>query len=340
MLNVRIRPVLMKDLDAVYQLACDAGYGMTNLPANKPLLAEKIEKSVASFKKSTNTPGDEIYFFVMETLEEHQIVGCAGIIALVGANGPFYQYKVSNEILCSDTLALCSEHPVLYLVNDYQNLSEIGMLFLSKEHRHHLEGELLSRFRLLFIAENQQKFTKKIFASMRGVIDEKGNSPFWSNVGEKFINMSFLEVNQLIVKGQSSYLTELLPKIPLEVAVLAESAQHVIAKPHHDTQHAVELLKKEGFEYRQYIDTFDGGLYLELDVAHSYAVEHSRKGKVSGIVPQVTAERYLIAKFEPEFRAVMGSLLISADDTLVIDTAMAKALELQEGDTVRYMKIE
>lgn len=339
MSNVRIRPVETKDLEAIYKLACDAGYGMTNLPANKSLLADKISHAIESFQKKVNAPNDEIYFFVMETVEEHQIVGCAGIIALAGATGPFYHYKVSNEILCSDLLARCTSHQILYLVNDYQNLSEIGMLFLEKDHRHHLEGELLSRFRFLFIAENQQCFTKKIFASMRGVIDETGNSPFWTHMGEKFINISFLEVNNLIVKGQAPYLIELLPKVPMQVVILPEAAQKVIAVPHHDTQHAAELLKKEGFEYAQYIDIFDGGPYLELNVAHSYTAEHSRKAKVAGILPQVTDGQYIIAKFEPTFRACMGPLLISPDHTLVTSTQVAKALEINIGDVVRYVAI-
>lgn len=339
MMNVRVRPVAIKDLDAIYRLACDAGYGMTNLPANKPLLEEKIQRSVSSFQKSINTPHDEIYFFVMETIDEHKIVGCAGIIALVGAQGPFFHYKVSHEVLCSDMLALCTNHQVLYIVNDYQNMSEIGMLFLEPGERHHLEGELLSRFRMLFITEYPQRFTPKIFACMRGVIDEKGNSPFWTHMGEKFINMSFLDINNLIIKGQAPYLTELLPKVPMQIALLPEVAQKSIANTHHDTKRAVEILKKEGFEYAQYIDLFDGGPYLELNVAHSYTAEHSKTAKVLGILPQVTGNKYLIAKYTPEFRACMGMLLVSADNTLVVSTQTAKALDLNEGDMVRYVAI-
>ncbi|MGR5543061.1 arginine N-succinyltransferase, partial [Vibrio campbellii] len=63
--------------------------------------------------------------------------------------------------------------------NNYTGCSEICTLFLRPSFRQGLNGRLMSKCRFLMMAEHPERFSKTIFAEMRGVSDDDGNSPFW-----------------------------------------------------------------------------------------------------------------------------------------------------------------
>jgi len=242
-----LRNAKITDLDAIHQLAMDSGIGMTTLPQNIELLLARLQLAETSFKKNISHPHSEYYFFVLEDLKTRKIVGTSAILASIGQELPFYTYKLVNRTRLSHELGIRREETLLYLINDHQGKSELCTLYLQPNFRHGDHSALLSRGRFLFIAQHPTRFESKIIAEMRGVCDEKGNSPFWDAVGQHFFKMSFHQADQLTLSTNKQFISDLISEYPIDTQWLSPEAQSVIGKPHPETRPAVHILMKEGF---------------------------------------------------------------------------------------------
>ena len=97
MMAYRVRPVRADDFQAVYEMAKLTGGGFTNLPPDKGALVEKIDRSDAAFAKATETPGDDMYMFVLEDPAASLVRGTCQIFSMVGQRQPFYSYRISTR---------------------------------------------------------------------------------------------------------------------------------------------------------------------------------------------------------------------------------------------------
>src|SRR5690606_21089554 len=122
--------------------------------------------------------------------------------------------------------------PTLQLSNDMTDTTEICSLLLSVSHRGGGNGLLLSRCRFMYLDEFRNYFSDKVFAEMRGVSDSEGRSPLWDALGHKFFDMEFSEADVLSALGNKSFIAELMPKYPIYIPLLPESAQAVIGRVH------------------------------------------------------------------------------------------------------------
>src|SRR3546814_19327350 len=176
------------------------------------------------------------------------------------------------------------------LSNDLNGASEVGGLFLHPAARAGGLGLLLARSRYLFIARPRARFGDRIRTERRGVIDEAGGSPFWDGVAGKFFGMSFQEADQFNAVHGNQFIADLMPKHPVYVAMLPETARSVIGVPHPSGRAAMRMLENEGFAFEHYIDIFDGGppMTARTDQVKSIAgsqhirTEDSRVGKERG----------------------------------------------------------
>jgi arginine N-succinyltransferase len=66
-----------------------------------------------------------------------------------------------------------------------------------------------------------------------------------------------------------------MPRQPLYVDYLPESAQEVIGKVHRSTQPARKMLEQEGMHFEGYVDIFDAGPVLQARVSELRAVRQS-----------------------------------------------------------------
>ena len=87
-------PRTPKDFDAFYDLAKLTGGGFTNLPPEKKTLVAKLERSAAGFERPGNTPGDDLYIFMLES-RRRASSGTCQIFGAVGSN-PFYSYHLEH----------------------------------------------------------------------------------------------------------------------------------------------------------------------------------------------------------------------------------------------------
>jgi len=281
-----IRPIARDDLGSVFTLTERTGTGLTTLPANRERLAERIARSLASFAGTANR-ADACYMFVLVDTAparadgngdrgSERVVGICGIEAAVGLKEPWYNYHVGTLVHASRALDVYTVAPTLFLANDHTGHSELCSLFLDHQFRHGKNGVLLAKSRLLFIAEFADRFSAKIIAELRGLLDASGKSPFWEGLGRHFFAMEYSTADYLTGIGQKSFIAELMPKHPVYVNLLPRTARDAIGAVHADTAPARAMLEQEGFRYEGYVDIFDAGPTFECFRDNIHAVRQSQ----------------------------------------------------------------
>lgn len=333
-----IRPIQQSDLKALHRIAIESGHGFTSLPVNEKLLKQRIDHAEESFNKAVTQAGKEGYLFVMEDSKTGEVVGTSGIEAAVGLDDAFYHYHLGKVVHSSRELNIYNTVETLSLCNDYTGASEICTLFLSNSHRKDNNGRFLSRFRFLFIAEHQARFSETIIAEMRGVSDEQGRSPFWQWLEEHFFSIDFPTADYLTGIGKKVFIAELMPKYPIYVNLLSKGAQAVINKVHPQTVPALRLLEAEGFAKRGYVDIFDAGPTVESHVNSIKTAKESKRCQVIIGTVQST-DNYIICNSQvANFRATQATLsLRETAKQVVISQQVADALLVNEGDWVRLV---
>jgi len=333
-----VRPVTVSDHAEILALAKEAGIGMTSLPPDSGVLEKKIARSVASFAGKKESKGNEVFLFVLEDTEKKKLVGTCGIIAHVGLTHPFYSYKLSTIVQASDTVGIYSQQRVLHMVNDYTGATEIGSLFLLPAYRRDGIGKFLSRCRYLMLAECPALFSDTVISEIRGVQGENGDSPFYKNLAQHFFQMDFQRADFINATQGGQFISDLMPKYPIYVNLLDPKAQTVIGVPLQASLPAKQLLEQEGFRHQGYIDVFDGGPTMQAERASIRSVSESRRSKIAALKPLEHAPLYMAASTSvQDFR--MG--LVRLEDHkggLAMEPEAAKALKLDVGDEMRFIR--
>lgn len=329
-----IRPVTENDFDAIMNLANRSGVGMTTLPKDEKVIESHIVRSVKSISSAIKKPKNEYYFFVLEDQKKGQIAGCCAIKAAAGNNYPLYSYKVGTVTRVSYELNIRKNHSLLYLVNDLQGKTEICTLFLLPEYREGGNGVLLSRSRFLFMGQFRQRFTDMVFAEMRGISDEQGNSPFWDSLGRHFFDMDFARADFLTAVTNKQFIADLMPREPIYTSLLSKEAQASIGKPHHSTIPAMKILEKQGFAYNEYVDIFDAGPTIVALFDHIKTISNARPYTVKLIDEVKSLHPVLIANSRLDFRAKLGHVVLHDDQTVTINSQCATGLQVSPDDNV------
>ena len=335
-----IRPITHADLPALVGLAESTGVGLTTLPPNEAELAKRVDAAVASFA-GTAQKADEIFLFVLEDTIAKRVVGTCGLATAVGLRQPWYSYRVGLVVHASQELGLFTQTPTLFLTNDHTGHTELCSLFLDSAYRRDRNGQLLSKSRLLFLAQQRERFSKKIIAELRGVSDDDGRSPFWESLGRHFFSMEFSRADYLTGIGKKSFVAELMPKHPLYSSFLTPEAQAVIGKTHPHTLPALRMLEAEGFRYEGYVDIFDAGPTVECDVDDVDAVARSQvfKVEISSAAPSADAMTYLVANTSIDnYRATL-SAATPKGESLALTAETAAELNVSAGDDIRAVPL-
>ncbi len=333
-----VRQVQISDHAEILGLAREAGIGMTSLPANPDVLADKIAYAVDSFAGSDRTSGDERFLFVLEDTVTKKLVGTAGIVAHIGIKYPVYFYKLSTIVQASKDVGVYSRQKVLHMVNDYTGATEIGSLFLQNSYRRDGIGSFLSRCRYLLLAEFPKLFSDIVISEIRGVQNDKGESPFYRNLAEHFFQMDFKRADFINATEGSQFISDLRPKYPIDVDRLGDRAEAVIGEPLEASKAAVRLLEAEGFRWQGYIDLFDAGPTMQAERATIRSVRKSKSAQISEIKKLDTEKHHMVStKKLDDFRIALTSL----EDTkngVIIEPETAEIMKLRVGDTVRYIE--
>ena len=333
-MSFRLRAARPSDLEHLYEMAKLTGGGFTNLPADRKALSAKLERAAEAFANTEDELVDEQFVLVLENTQSGAVRGTCQLMTKVGQQWPFYSYRLNTLTQYSQELDRTVRTEMLNLVTDLEASSEVGGLFLHPNERAGGLGLLLARSRYLFVAMHRARFADRILAELRGIIDERGDSPFWDNVAGRFFGMSFNEADYFNAINGNQFIADLMPKHPVYVAMLDEEARKVIGVPHLSGRAAMRMLENEGFRYEGYVDIFDGGPTMVTQTDHVTSIRKSSQSTITGM--DVTeGERAIIATGHlSDFRACYGARVLDKEGGIAIDSAAADALDLAEGDTV------
>jgi len=340
-----IRPLQPDDLEDLYAMAENAGKGLTTLPADRELLQRKINRACESFNQRC-APEAALYLFALEDTRAKKTVGISGIEASVGLEEVFYNYRLSVTVNASRELGVHVRTPTLHLSNDMTGTTEICSLLLSDDYQGGGNGLLLSRSRFMYLDDFHKHFSEKVFAEMRGVSDKNGRSPLWDALGCRFFDMEFSQADLLSGLGNKSFIAELMPKYPIYLSMLPDSARAVIGMVHDNTLPALKMLQAEGFNFNGMVDIFDGGPVVEAFVHNIRTVRESINRHAMVVARAVDLDvppeqRVMISNRSfRDFRLTTIPVSCIDTDTVSIPKEVADALLLESGDPVRIAPLK
>jgi arginine N-succinyltransferase len=337
--SFRIRSVANDDFQAIYEMAKLTGGGFTNLPPDKGTLIDKLVQSERAFEREEDAPSNDLFMFVLENAETGQIRGTCQVFAKVGSEWPFYSYKITTFSQTSKALNRTFRAEMLNLVTDFEGCSEVGGLFLHPHERAGGLGLLLARSRYLFMKLHRGRFTEKVLAELRGVIDESGGSPFWDAVAGRFFGMSFQEADEFNATHGNQFIADLMPKTPIYTAMLPETARSVMGVPHPSGRAAMKMLEREGFSHDGYIDIFDGGPTMAAATDDIRTIRQSHEHVLAGFSDERDGRNAMLAAGRLKgFTACYGHLRTLPDGSSTLDPGSARLLGISPG--ARFLAID
>ena len=333
-MSFRLRAARAGDLEPLYEMAKLTGGGFTNLPPDRKALEAKLERAAAGFARVEDELADDQLVLVLENGETGAVRGTCQLFTQVGQQWPFYSYRMTTLTQHSQELDRTVRAEMLSLTTDLEGSSEVGGLFLHPSERAGGLGLLLARSRYLYIAMHRARFADRILAELRGIIDDRGGSPFWDGVAGRFFGMSFQEADYFNAINGNQFIADLMPKHPVYIAMLDEDARSVIGLPHPTGRAAMRMLENEGFAYEGYVDIFDGGPSMLARTDNVRTIREAQGRKIGGC-DLAEGEKALLATGQlADFRACYGIRHIGEDDTLAIDAQAADNLDVRAGDMV------
>jgi arginine N-succinyltransferase len=320
--DLLFRAAVPADLDAFERMAAASATGITTLPADRALLLEKLERSAQATASADSSSGEEIYLFVVEDLATGRVIGSSGIAASAGFADRFYCYRNEMIVHASAALGVSNRTHTLHLCHDLTGYTLLTSFYIEPAYAQTLAPQLLSRARLLFIAEFADRFSDRIAAESPGLSDDAGRCPFWDAVGRRFFAMDYPQIERLTGGRSKAFIAELMPHSPIYVPLLPEAAQWAIGQLHPVGELPFSILLDEGFDTETYVDIFDGGPTVDARVALLKTVARSHHASATEPVDTLPAQGpwHLVSNtqrgaFSAVLRRVAGHATAVALDT-------------------------
>ena len=332
------RPAGPADLQSIYEMAKTTGGGFTNLPADRGKLASKLASAAAAFARTDDTPGEDMFMFILEDVATRRSLGTCQIFSQIGRAWPHYSFRTDSFTHYSGELGRSIRVEMLTLVTDHNGCTEVGGLFLRPDARSSGGGALLARSRYLFIRAHRNRFAARTMAELRGVIDEAGNSPFWDGVAGRFFGMTFREADEYKAVRGIQFIADLMPKQPIYTAMLPESAAAVLGVPHSSGRAAQRMLQDEGFVYDRYVDIFDGGPTMTVETDKIATLRDARDDVIIEVTEAITGGVNAIASAGRlgDFRSTYATIAL-AEGGIRLDRFAAERLGVSVGNSLTHL---
>lgn len=330
-----MRPVRRDDFDEILALAKQSGGGMTNLPPEPDALKARIEFACESFEANATEPTGEVYMMVLEI--DGRVMGTSAVFSAIGLDHGFVNYRINKTVHASKQLRKRIERRLLVPTHDFTGCAEVGSLFLSPDARGGGYGKYLATARYLFIAQHRGLVADPVCAELRGWRGPNGEQPFWDAVGKPFFDMEFEAADVANSAMGNQFISDLMPRHPIYVALMPEAARDILGRPHDGAAPAYNMLLKEGFEFRGYIDVFDGGPLVDARIEDIKSVKESKELTVEKIESDDGAPLMLVAAGHlSTFRVVRAPVRIT-HGALSLGEEVASVLGVKAGDRVRVL---
>jgi len=333
-----LRPCHADDLPALERFAAASPVGITTLPFDRTFLSDRLQRSMHAFA-TEDASGEEIYLFALEDLDAGGVIGISGIAARAGFSDRFYSYRNEFVVHSSRVLGVSTRIHTLHLCHDLTDVTLFISFHIDPAYEHTLAPQLLSRARLLFIAQHAERFAERVAAESAGMADDAGRCPFWDAVGRRFFGMDYPTIEQLTGGRSKAFIADLMPLSPIYVPLLPEEAQFAIGQLHPIAELPFSILLDEGFDADSYLDIFDGGPTVQERLAMLKTVNRARL--LTAATGTVTDGGWqLVCNGEREhFRAVLVQASTSADD-ITLDPRTLSALGVSPGAALRVAALD
>jgi len=230
------------------------------------------------------------------------------------------------------------ERRLLVPTHDFTGCAEVGSLFLSPDARGGGYGKYLARTRYLFIAQHRDILADPVCAELRGWRGPNGEQPFWEALGKPFFDMEFEAADVANSAMGNQIIADMMPRHPIYVALLPDEAREILGRPHDSAMPAYDMLLKEGFQFRGYIDVFDGGPLVDAPIDEIETVKASKIYSIATFADPGEATVMLMGAGRlSTFRALRAPAKIDGDK-MTISEQSARALGVAQGDEVRAVE--
>jgi arginine N-succinyltransferase len=147
--------------------------------------------------------------------------------------------------------------------------------------------------------------------------------------------MNFQDADAFNAVHGYQFIADLMPKHPIYIAMLSESARSVIGIPHPSGRAAMRMLESEDFAFENYIDIFDGGPTMTARTDQVKTIRDTRSAKVVAL--EAGGDPGLVAAGRlADFRCAQGRVHV-LEDGVAIDPVAAELLDVRPGDEVVYV---
>lgn len=336
-----VRPARREDLGELVDLAKQ--FGLLNLPGDKKVLTQKIEKSLQSFSGEA-TKAESEYLFILEDTEENVVVGSSLIMAKHGTEEiPHSFFKILKRNHFSEDLGIGFIHQVLRFELDIDGPTEIGGLLVDKAYRRRPEklGKQISLSRFLFMGMNLEKFEDRVLCELTPPLTDEGRSEFWEALGRRFTGLPYQEAD-LLSQSHKEFISSLFPVEDIYLCLLDAKARLVLGRVGVQTKPAQHLLESIGFEYLEEVDPFDGGPHFGAATKDIRVIKEGRRVRVAEFRDAAYKEKSLVGvqTDSPEdFRASMVSCDLRGDE-VALPAKARDLLKLDIGDEVFWAPFE
>lgn len=270
-----LRSVSESDLNDLYELSGTVFF--INLPHDKHLIKEKISKSLRTFKQPQADLSKNFYMFVLEDLKQNRVIGVSIIHAQHGTEQePHFYLRVGSEHKYSQTINTGFVHGTLKLGLETNGPTEIGGLVVDPSYRGNGEklGKQISFVRFLYMSMYKERFKPIVHSELMPPLDANGDSPLWEAIGRRFMNMDYVEADELS-RSNKEFILSLYPADNIYMTLLPYEARNAIGKVGKDTLPVKNMLEKIGFKYTNEVDPFDGGPHYRANINEIDPIKNS-----------------------------------------------------------------
>lgn len=331
-MNFVVRSVHHDDLHQLYELARQ--FNLLNLPGEKKVLSEKIDRSVRSFAGELSKEQSE-YLFVLEDIEEKQIVGSSLVLAKHGNEVvPHSFFKILKRNHFSEDLGIGFIHHVLRFQLDMDGPTEIGGLLVDKAYRRRPErlGKQISLARFLYMALHPERFESRVLCELTPPLTEEGRSEFWEALGRRFTGLNYQEAD-LLSQSHKEFIESLFPEDDIYLCLLDSKARTVIGRVGEATKPAQHLLESIGFDYLEEVDPFDGGPHYGSATSEILPIKQGRRVKIAEFDGNAYKGKMLMGSAAEDFRAALVPCEVRGDE-VAVPAKVRELLDVSVNDEV------
>lgn len=336
-----IRSVEAGDLEALFDLANQ--FNLLNMPADKTILGQKIERSLQSFAGELDIEKAEYLFVIQDPQIKNRVLGCSQIIAKHGNPGmPHYSFQILKVNKFSEDLGIGFIHKILRFKENTDGPTEIGGLLVDKSMRRRPEklGRQISLIRFLFMSMRRERFKNRVLCELTPPLLEDGRSEFWEAVGRRFTGIPYQEADELS-QTHKEFIRQLFPDQDIYVCLLDSRARLAIGKVGSDTIPAQIILERVGFKYLEEVDPFDGGPHFGVATEDISIVRSAKKATVVSTTKGHFNQRALLGiERDGAFMGGYSLVELRGANEVSLPAATLKLLALEPGMTIQISPLQ